>query len=138
MIGSRWPKGRPAERRTVVVASMRTTLRSALGCNPHRAAPGENVAFIGRELPETIDKLDVGAWIAWSLCGLELFAGAPPSSKHAASECRRIVLALAMLRAGGNISEAARLVGSSRKVLREHLRRLGLYDVDLARLGAGR
>ncbi|MEX1367510.1 MAG: helix-turn-helix domain-containing protein [Nannocystaceae bacterium] len=130
MIHSRWPKGAPAARRTVSVATIRSALRTASGVNPFRAAPGEVVAFLGRQSPEAIERLDVGAWIAWSLCGLELFAGALPSSKHAASECRRIVLALAMHRTGGNISETARIVGSSRKVLREHLRRLGLYDLE--------
>ncbi|MCA9704499.1 MAG: hypothetical protein KDK70_01475 [Myxococcales bacterium] len=42
-------------------------------------------------------------------------------------ESSRVIMGLAMLLSGGNVSIAARALGISRRALRENLRRLGVY-----------
>ncbi|MCH9682904.1 MAG: hypothetical protein K0V04_15815 [Deltaproteobacteria bacterium] len=55
-----------------------------------------------------------------------------PGIRQARLEAQGLVAGLGMVRAGGNLSEAARQLGISRKVLRDHLRRAGLYPWPLS------
>jgi len=103
------------------------TLRATLGLAHDEPAPGELAAWIRRSLPAQVEALDSGAWLAWCLAGLPLFGGAFPALREIRNEGTRVTIALAMLREHGNLSAAARLIGSSRKVLRDNLRVVGLY-----------
>lgn len=73
-------------------------------------------------------RLDASGWLAWSLAGLRLFDGPDlPPLRDARDEARRLLVSLAMLRNRGTISRAAQALGTSRKVLRDHLRDAALY-----------
>ncbi|MCA9707830.1 MAG: hypothetical protein KDK70_18405, partial [Myxococcales bacterium] len=98
-----------------------------LGLDPEGPAPGERAASAGRRLPLIVAGLDAGAWIAWCLAGLPLFVDGLPSLRQVKAEAGRVLVALAMLRAKGNLSQASTFIGSSRKVLRDNLRYGGLY-----------
>ncbi len=102
-------------------------LRAVLGLAPDEPTAEEQVAELLEVVPTTLHGLDVGAWIAWSVAGLSLFVGKPKTVREAQAETKRIILTLGMLRADGNISIAAREIGTSRRMLREGLRRFGLY-----------
>lgn len=104
-----------------------TVLRAALGLAPDEPTSREQAATLGLVLPLSLDELDAGAWIAWSVAGLSLFSGRALTVRQAQAESKRIILALAMLEADGNISIAARTIGTSRRCLREGLRTFGLY-----------
>ena len=51
-----------------------------------------------------------------------------PSLAKIRRESKRVAVTLAMLRARGRISAAARMLGATPKVLRDNLRAAGLYD----------
>ncbi|MEX1365264.1 MAG: helix-turn-helix domain-containing protein [Nannocystaceae bacterium] len=72
--------------------------------------------------------LDEEAWLAWCIAGLSLFdRHDPPTLRSAVAEARRVSMTMAMTRAGGNLSAAARTLGTSRKALRDNLRALSMY-----------
>jgi hypothetical protein len=126
----RWPRRypiHPVRLHSVRPAEMAERLRSALGLPPQHATPGEDAATFGRPMPAVVHGLDVGGWIAWCVAGLPLFGGRF-SLATVRSEAKRIAATLAMLRAHGNISAAARMLGASRKVLRENLQAVGLHE----------
>lgn len=127
----RWPKRHPSHPlrlHAVHPAVMAEKLRSALGLPPSAPTPGETAAAFGRPIPPVVHGLDVGGWIAWCMVGLLLFGERFPSLAAVRHESKRVAATLAMLRACGNISKAAVMLGASRKVLRENLRAAGLYD----------
>lgn len=113
--------------RDVEVDAVASTLRAMLGLPPGEVAPGEEAAARRRPLPPTVRDLDAGGWIAWCLVGLVLLGDEPPQMAQVRVEAKRVVMALAMMRAGGNLSAAARSLGTSRRVLREGLTVVGLY-----------
>ena len=115
------------EHRDVEPHEIAAMLRAMLGLDPEDAAPGERAASFGRPLPPLVTGLDAGAWIAWCLVGLVMFAGGLPSLGQARHEAKRVVIVLAMLRTRGCISAAGRLTDTTRKILRENLKRLALY-----------
>ncbi|MEX1363652.1 MAG: helix-turn-helix domain-containing protein, partial [Nannocystaceae bacterium] len=93
----------------------------------------ELAASRGRPRSPTSPELDAGAWLAWATVGLALFEGERlPTAKRVLDEARRMLLALAMERTAGNISAIAKHLDTSRRAVRHHLQRLGLYDVDVA------
>jgi hypothetical protein len=104
------------------------SLRASLGLPPNEPHPEEDAATLGRALPDVVEDLDPGAWLAWAQAGLLLFSGGTiPSVRNATSAGRRVALALAMRRTAGNISASAKALQTSRKVMREQLRAEGLY-----------
>ena len=118
---------RAVEHRDVEPDNIAAKLRGLLGLAPDEPAPGERAASFGRPLPPLVTGLDAGAWIAWCLVGLVMFAGGFPSLGQARHEAKRVVIVLAMLRTRGCISAAGRLTDTTRKILRENLKRLALY-----------
>lgn len=102
-------------------------LRAALGLPPHRPGLAEWVLGHQRHLPSLIRSVDVEAWLAWALAGLPLFAERLPSFRQARDAGTRVLLLVALARANGNISAVARSLQSSRKVVRDNMRRLGLH-----------
>lgn len=131
MSRSRWPKGRAPIRRDVIVSAMATALRSTLGLPAHDIAPGEHAASQGRQPPALAHDVDLGAWIAWALAGLPLFSRAPmPTMDEALIVARRVLLALAMERTGGNVTLTGAALQMSRRAVRERLKAAGLYEID--------
>lgn len=120
-------RARPPIFRDTTPSEVATTLRSLLRLSPDRAAPGEHAAFHDRPIPLFIRDLDAGGWIAWCMAGLLIFNRDRSLLDHTRRESIRVVAGLAMVRSHGNISAAARMLGTTRKVLRDNLIRLGLY-----------
>lgn len=115
------------ERRDVEPCDVAELLRGMLGLAPDEPAPGELAAAFHRgALPRRVAGLDAGAWIAWCLVGLAIFGERSPSLRLVRRESSRVVMVLAMARARGNVSAAARTLAMTRKVLRDNLERLGL------------
>lgn len=77
-------------------------------------------------LSPVVDDVDVGALLAWIRLGTRLLGGEFPSLRTLRDEVTRMALALTMHRVG-SISEASRVLNSSRKVLRVNMHRTGLY-----------
>ncbi len=71
--------------------------------------------------------VDANGWLAWMVAGAYLFSGGMPTMETIRQEAKRIAVTLAMFRSGGNITEAAAMLGIARKVLRDNLRAAGLY-----------
>lgn len=86
---------------------------------------------MGRDVPSRaapiVPSVDVDAWIAWVLAGAPLFSRTLPTVGEARDAATHVLIVIAFARAGGNASAAARALRSSRKVLRDLMRRLGLY-----------
>ncbi len=118
---------RELERRDVEPSEVAERLRGMLGLMPEQLADGEAAASLRRDLPTLVQGLDAGGWIAWCLVGLVIFGERFPALETIRQESKRVAAALAMLRAKGNISAAAMMLKTSRKVLRENLRVAGLY-----------
>jgi hypothetical protein len=118
---------RDVEHRDVEPDEVAARLRTMLGLAPERPVPGEQAASFHRALPSLVTGLDAGAWIAWCMVGLALFSGGFPSLAMVRHETKRALLALVMLRTDGNVSSAGRITGTSRKVLRDGLKQVGLY-----------
>lgn len=128
---------RRIERRDVEPYRVAERLRAMLGLLPAESVPDELAATFRRPLPPIVQGVDAGAWIAWCLAGLFIFRDRFPSLRIARRESYRVILVLAMLRANGNLSEVSRMMGSSRKVIRENLARAGLLPWALAVVPSG-
>lgn len=103
-----------------------TILRAVMGLPPEQSAREELTAKLGEPLPCEVH-VDAGAWIAWCLIGLPLFGDRLPTLRQARMAASRIAIGLAMLHTRGNLTRAVAVLMTSRKTLREDLRRLGLY-----------
>ena len=121
------PDRQRVELRDAAPSEIATVLRALMGLTPDEPAPGEVTASLPEPLPPRVQRLDAGAWISWCLVGLPLFGDGLPSLRRLRSEGNRLAMGLAMLRERGNISQAARVLRTSRKVLRDNLRSAGLY-----------
>jgi hypothetical protein len=119
-------RGFKIELRNVEPDDMAERLRCMLGLAPEQPAPGEAAASYQRPLPPLVRSLDTGGWIAWCLAGLVIFGEGSPTLATIRCESKRVALALAIVRTRGCISDAARMLGSSRKVVRENLAAVGL------------
>jgi len=115
------------ETRETSVAAVALMLRAAAGARLDRAGVGELAASLGRALPPMSDAFDSAGWIGWCSAGLAVFEHGPPTSRIAVREAIRIVAVLAMLRTAGNLTHAARQLGTSRRSFRERLVSLGCY-----------
>jgi len=115
------------EVRDVDVADVAVLLRAVLGLPSRHPSPGELSAALRRPLPSKVHDLDTGSWIAWCLVGLPLFATDYPGLAQVRVVATRVAIARAMLVQHGNISRSARMLGITRKVLRDHLRLANLY-----------
>ncbi len=124
---SRRPSRNGIELRDVEPGEVAEQLRGMLGLPPEQPAQGEAAAWLRRPMPAVVRELDAEGWIAWCLVGLVIFGEGFPALETIRLESKRVAAALAMLRARGNISAAAMMLKTSRKVLRENLRVGGLY-----------
>ena len=142
-------------RRDVGVVDLMSCLRTMLHMEAERSAPEEGAAA-GRvsALPTAVVGLDCDAWLAWARAGLQLFASETlPTMRAVKNEAWRATLVVGMARHGGNITQLANTLGTSRRALRERLKAAGLYaeppkhrcsvpeadpDVDDGESGAGR
>lgn len=126
--------------RPLQLAEIAPFLHSVVGLPPWERTQGEDAAALGRQSLPPVVRLDATGWIAWALGGLHVFAvpgedgdsEGPcgpwvPSIRAAVSEAQRTATVLAMLRHGGNQTHAAAAASTSRRALRETLRRIGLY-----------
>ncbi len=118
-------------RRDVHVHDVMTSLRARLGLRPPgQLVPGEEAALLGElpTRPTAVVDIDCAAWLTWTRAGLSLFSTErTPSIRRVVSEAWRIMLALAMVRHGGNITQIAATLGTCRRVSRERLKAVGLY-----------
>jgi len=128
MLHQRRAGHRGLEFRDVATVDVARCLRSLLGLNPEEPTPEEVVARNGSPLPLNVAGVDVGPWIAWCLAGLPLFAGQLPPLGEAKATAYRLLTAVAVVRTRGNLSDAACLLGRSRKSIREYLRAFGIYE----------
>lgn len=131
------PGGMSIELRDVEPDDVAERLRGMLGLAPEQPAPGEAAASYRRTLPPLVQSLDAGGWIAWCLVGLVVFGEGFPALAKIRRESKRVGLALALVRAQGRISPAARMLGATRKVVRENLQALGLYPWGVASADEG-
>lgn len=129
------PGGTSIELRDVEPDDVAERLRGMLGLAPEQPAPGEAAASYRRTLPPLVQSLDAGGWIAWCLVGLVVFGEGFPALAKIRRESKRVGLALALVRAQGCISVTARMLGASRKVVRDNLHALGLYPWGVAGIG---
>jgi len=129
------PGGMNIELRDVEPDDVAEKLRGMLGLAPEQPAPGEAAASYRRTLPRLVQSLDAGGWIAWCLTGLVVYGEGSPTLATIRREAKRVGLALAIVRAHGGISPAARMLKTSRKVVRENLHKLGLYPWGVASAG---
>lgn len=69
------------------------------------------------------------ALVVWNMAGLSLFGGGRrPTLQDVLEEARAIVVALEIEEKADNITRVAEALGTSRRVVRGYLRRMGLYD----------
>ena len=116
-------------RRTLHLHQVLPLLRAAVGLHLDDPPSGEPTSTTAESAAEAILNVDTGAWLSWSLAGLRLFATPQvPSLRVTTTVARRVVLEIAIDRTGGNITHMARCLGSSRRTVRENLRRTGLQD----------
>ena len=115
------------QRRNTSRRAVAMFLRAAMHLPLDETAPGELTATMGRPPADGVAGLDTGAWIAWCLVGLRLFAGPLPRMESVRAEAVRAAMVLAMHGADGDLTTAARVLGISRRALRQGLRTFGLY-----------
>lgn len=134
-------RARPDDIRPIVIAMLHRAGRSKVKLEPEtwRAMSEHGWPDNVRELRQAIDAaLAHGPDEPLTAAQLSLDPLAPPSLQALAdgsfAELRRAVeswyLRRLVRQANGNLSEVARRAGSSRKVLRERLRRYGLYPTS--------
>lgn len=117
------------DRRPVDIFELECVLRAALGLEPPPDTSVDGVRF------EVID-VDVRAWISWAIACLPAFAGGLPRLPEVAGLARGHLAAVAMRRARGNITRAAKLVRvNSRRSIREALDHVGLLPWPKPRKG---
>lgn len=132
------------DRRGVSVQQVQAALRAVRAWVGGAVADGNGrVQGVGRA------RLDMDAWLVWAEVGLDLFVTPSPAedSEEAGEkrhlpgvaalnlntivgEARRIAIVVAMVRARGNLSHAAKDLGTSRNALRGQLKAAGLYPWD--------
>ncbi len=121
-------RGGASHFRDVSPTEMASLLRSMLGLDPHEQQPEERAADLRRQFPKYVNGVNSGAWIAWCLVGLALFAGLRlPTMRAVVATARRVIVALAMMQTGGNLSHAAVRLMVSRRALRQALKDYELY-----------
>jgi Bacterial regulatory protein, Fis family len=120
-------------------------LRSLVGLPASDPTQGDDAAALVRGPSSPVSMVDASAWIAWGLAGLHACAvpseitdgQAPhdpwvPSIRVMVSEARRAAIVIAMHRHRGNMTRAAKALGTSRRALRDALKGAGLYPWDAA------
>lgn len=124
----RRPPGIDSSLRDAAPEEIATILRAVLGLNPHQPHPEEISASLGRPLPQMVYDLRAGSWLAWCLVGLPLFGEAMlPTVKQAHLKTKRLLVALALIQAKGNITHAAKALRISRRSCRTAMKAVGLY-----------
>lgn len=74
-----------------------------------------------------VPAVDLQGWVLWAVTALPLFSGGLPSIRRARVALVRTLATLAMQRASGNVSMAAKALRTSRRTLREALKGAGRY-----------
>ena len=114
-------------RRTVDLDELLIEMRRLLRVDYEYSRADEWSAMVGRgTLQPVVDDVDVGALLAWVRLGARLLSGGFPSLKRMRDEVTRLTLALTLQRVD-TISQASRVLSSSRKILRDNMHRTGLY-----------
>ncbi|MEX1368057.1 MAG: hypothetical protein AB1Z98_33315 [Nannocystaceae bacterium] len=113
--------------RDLDLGKLAKALRGLARLTPDRRSLGEWAATYRREPLAIVPSVDVDAWIAWVLAGVPLFSRTLPTVDEARDAATRVLVIIAFAREGGNASAVARSIRSTRKVLRDRMRRLGLY-----------
>lgn len=101
-------------------------LRALIGESADQPTPEELVTSINRLLPPGPRRLYAALSLAWSIVGYRLFAHEIPDMAQVRAESWPVPTTLAMLLTS-NISAAARMLGISRRALRDGLRRIGVH-----------
>lgn len=73
-------------------------------------------------------EVDLEALGEWLLAGVRLFVREGVPSRQAAGDAAQRVVMVAALRHKGSISGAASVLGTSRRALRDAMKRLGIYE----------
>lgn len=83
----------------------------------------------GRPSRAELASFNARALLVWTMAGFSLFGGRRrPSMQEVLREARAIVVALEIEEKADNITRVAEALGTSRRVVRGYLRRMGLYD----------
>lgn len=83
----------------------------------------------GRPSRAGLASFNARALLVWTMAGFSLFGGRRrPSMQEVLREARAIVVALEIEEKADNITRVAEALGTSRRVVRGYLRRMGLYD----------
>lgn len=116
----------PATARDIPLLDLVVSLRCILGLPALYPAPAEDVP---PPLPAdlVVRAVDLRAWIAWAVAGLGLFSGGVPTLGRARAEATRALVGIAMDRNGGNLTQAAKLVETSRRAFRDAMKKAGTY-----------
>lgn len=86
-------------------------------------------------VPEVVEDVDVEGWIRWCVAGLVLFSGASqratptPPIGEASRVAERVLLELAVVRIGQNLTWISDTYKMARRTLRRRLSSLGLYPL---------
>lgn len=104
-------------------------LASLVGMPPDRLRLAQRLAWYPAEPPDVVPEVDVDAWLSWCLAGLPTFAMHPPTLQRVRDTAARVLLLLLAAKSGGNVSETSRVLVSSRRAIREQLKRLHLYPL---------
>ena len=105
--------------------------------DPRAPAPDEPSSarpVVGTELVRA--EVDLEALAEWLLAGLKLFVCEGLPSRRAVDDSAQRVVMSAALRRTGSISGAASALGTSRRALRDAMKRLGIYERWRARRGS--
>ena len=106
----------------------------AVELSPDRASLAVRTAWYPAEAPSTVPFIDADAWLATALGLLPAFGMTVPSLREVRRRAARSMLVATLARTNNNLSEASRRLDHSRKVVRDVLRREGLYPIpDIAR-----
>ncbi|MCB9716989.1 MAG: hypothetical protein H6712_24240 [Myxococcales bacterium] len=105
------------------------TIARAMALSQDRARLAVRSAWYPDEPPQVVPFLDADAWLATALGCIPAFSVTVPSLRVLRERALRSMLVVMLARSGNNLSEASRAVGTHRKVVRERLRRAGLYPI---------
>jgi hypothetical protein len=115
-------------------------LRSLVGLPPSDLPTDDDAAALGRGPSHPVGLVDPSAWIVWGLAGLDACAVPSeiidvqgrrdpwvPPIRVMVREARRAAIVIAMHRHRGNMTHAAKALGTSRRLVRDALKAAGLY-----------
>ena len=112
-------------------------LRSLVGLPPSDPPADDGAAGLAHGPSSPAGMVDASAWITWGLCGLRACAMPSeigdgrlpwvPPIRVMVREARRAAVLIAMHRHRGNVTQAAKALGPSRRAVRDALKAAGRY-----------